>query len=41
MQCVTVKNQDLNKEREAGDLLSNLVIEIPLTKIPLVDPLLF
>ena len=29
------------KDQEAGDLLSNLGIKTPLSKIPLVGPLLF
>ena len=40
MQCVIVK-QRIIKEQENNGLLSNLGTETPLSKIPLVGPLLF
>ena len=39
MQCVIVKNQFI-KEQEASGLLSSLGIKAPLSKIPLVGPIL-
>ena len=41
MQCVIVKNQQFIKQQEAGGLLIGLGIKAPLSKIPLVGPLLF
>ena len=35
------KKSKFNKQQEASDLLSSLGIKIPLSKIPLVGPLLF
>ena len=40
MQCVVV-TQRIIKEQENNALLSNLGTETPLSKIPLVGPLLF
>ena len=41
MQCAIVKNRNLEKEQGASRLLSRLVIKARLSKIHLVDPLLF
>ena len=41
MQCVIAKKSKFIKQQEASRLLSNLGIKIPLSKIPLVGPLLF
>ena len=41
MQCVTVKELKIMKEQEVSGLLSSLGIKTPLSKIPLVGPLLF
>ena len=42
MICVIVKKSKFIKEQEASEFLSSLGIsKIPLSKIPVVDPLLF
>ena len=41
MQCAIAKKSKFIKQQEASRLLSNLGIKIPLSKIPLVGPLLF
>ena len=41
MQSVTIKKSRFIKEREASRLLSSLGIKIPLSKIPLVGPVMF
>ena len=41
VQYVIVKNQDFFKNQEAKGLLSNLGIKTPLSKVPILDDILF
>ena len=41
MQCVIVKKSKFIKQQEASGLLSSLGIKTPLSRIPLVGPVLF
>ena len=41
VQYEVVKNQDLSKNQEAKGLLSNLDVRTPLSKIPLLEDILF
>ena len=41
MQCVIVKKSKFIKQQEATGLLSSLGIKTPLSRIPLVGPVLF
>ena len=41
MQCVIVKKSKFIKQQEASGLLSSLGIKTPLSRIPLVGPILF